>query len=94
MATISKTLTTATKTASISGGVLHGSISFVDEKGNQAGQVSITVKDGKVTETGLAVSDALKNAIVTIGIEYAALVDTLVSAGSLDPMDRGPKLGK
>ena len=89
MATITKVLTTSGKSVSVSGGVLRGMVGFVDDKGNDAGRSTVTVKDGKVMETGLAVSEKLAAAIATIDSEFSALVDALIKAGSLDPMSRG-----
>ena len=91
MATITKTLTTTSKVATVSNGILRGSVGFVDEKGNSVGQATITIKDGKVVETGTDASDVIKSAIVTIGSEFSALIDSLVEAGALDPMNRGPR---
>jgi hypothetical protein len=91
MATLSKTLTTSSKMVSIADGQLRGSVSFVDEKGNQAGQCTVTIKDGKVAETGQDVSPTLLSAVNTVSNEFSALVESLVKAGSLDPMNRGRK---
>lgn len=88
MASINKILTTADKSVTIAAAATRGTISFVDEKGSSAGQCNITIQNGKVVETGQAVSKELATALATVASEFSALVDGMVSAGSLDPLSR------
>ena len=88
MASIAKTLTTANKSVNISPNSVRGTVSFVDEKGNPAGQCNITIQNGKVVETGQTVSKELASAIATVTSEFSALADAMVSAGSIDPLSR------
>ena len=89
MSTISKTLTTSGKSLTITdGNTIRGVVAFVDQKGQRAGQCMITIAGGKVAETGQTISTALSAALATVVTEFGALVDSMVAAGSLDPMAR------
>ena len=86
MATLTKTLTVSSRTVSIANGVVYGSVRFTDEKGNRVGQSSVSIKGGKIIETGESASSALVSAAATLETEFAKLVEVLVSNGKLDPM--------
>lgn len=89
MSTITKTLTTANKSLTITGGdTIRGVVAFVDQKGQRAGQCMISIAGGKVVETGQSISPALSTALATVATEFGTLVDSMVAAGSLDPMAR------
>jgi hypothetical protein len=94
MATISKTLTTSAKSITIMGTGARGMVSFVDEKGQPAGQATISIKDGVVVETGQSASAALVAALGTVSTEFAALVESMVKAGALDPLSRGVRAAR
>lgn len=89
MSTLTKTLTTSGKSLTISGiDTIRGVVAFVDQKGQRAGQCMINITGGKVIETGQSISTALGTALATVATEFGALVDSMVAAGSLDPMAR------
>ena len=94
MATLEKTLTTSRKSVSIMGDVVRGTVAFVDEKGQAAGQATVTIKAGKVLETGQDIAPALSAALATVAAEFSTLVDAMVKGGALDPMSRQqPRMG-
>lgn len=87
--TITKVFTVSAHTISISNGTLRASLSFTDDKGNNVGQASFSVKDGKIVETGAVVYPKLTEAAATVEAGMIALSDVMVKSGALDPLNRG-----